>query len=160
MCGGADLNIEGRKMLRDPSANTVFFGVTGDLTTAISADYDLLASALSENDQFRSNTQSGFLAYTSDPIWTLLGGDYDSFNGEALPNCDVENCNLEVKVASGDWYQNECTSSDDCALKYKRNYTPLLLDVSPANVYSGQRVQFHVYMRNTNDAISDDAYPF
>jgi hypothetical protein len=108
MCGGADLNIEGRKMLRDPSANTVFFGVTGDLTTAISSEYDLLASALSENDQFRSNTQQGFLAYTSEPIWDILGGEWDNFNGEALPNCVTENCKMETKAAAADWYQNEC----------------------------------------------------
>jgi hypothetical protein len=115
---------------------------------------------LLENDQFRSNTQEGFLAYSSDAIWDLIpGSDYDSFNGEALPNCNTENCNFETKVLAADWYQNECTTASDCYIKYKRNYTPLLIDVSPANVYSGQRVQFHVYMRNTNDAIADTAYP-
>lgn len=147
-------------MLRDPSSNIVFFNVAGDLANTMDADYDLLGSALSENDQFRSNTQEGFLAYSSDAIWDLIpGSDYDSFNGEALPNCNTENCNFETKVLAADWYQNECTTASDCYIKYKRNYTPLLIDVSPANVYSGQRVQFHVYMRNTNDAIADTAYP-
>jgi hypothetical protein len=50
MEGGANINIEGRLMLRDASSNTVFFGTTGSLTTAISSDYDLVRDILSEDD--------------------------------------------------------------------------------------------------------------
>jgi hypothetical protein len=104
MEGGANLNIEGRMMLRDPSSNTVFFGTDGDLTSAIAADYDLVRDVLSEDDQFKSNPRMGFLSYTSEPIYDILGGTYDDFNGEALPDCQNENCKLITKVASSTWY--------------------------------------------------------
>lgn len=29
-------------------------------------------------------------------------------------------------------------------MRYERNYTPLLLDVTPSVVYSGQQIQYHV----------------
>jgi len=39
-----------------------------------------------------------------------------------------------------DMYDLECATLNNCRVIYDRNFTPLLLDVTPSNVYYGQYV--------------------
>jgi hypothetical protein len=67
---------------------------------------------------------------------------------------------LILKAGAGSWFQNECLDDDDCKIEYSRDHTPLLLAVSPTNIYAGQRIQYHVYMKNTLNYLSSDVLPF
>jgi hypothetical protein len=49
-----------------------------------------------------------------------------------------------------DMYDLECAVPNNCRVIYERNYTPLLLDVTPSNVYYGQYVQFHINPKLVN----------
>jgi len=52
-----------------------------------------------------------------------------------------------------DSYELSCGGDiNNCRVTYSRDYTPLLYDVTPSNVYFGQYVQFHVNPKVVNHA--------
>jgi hypothetical protein len=43
-----------------------------------------------------------------------------------------------------DSFDVACATQNNCRMMYQRDYTPLLVDMTPSNVYYGQYVQYHV----------------
>lgn len=118
---------------------------------------------LVENNEFNSNAIQGRIAYTTPSVMELLNADIDAFNGEYLPNGSTDQLEFELKIHNDDdLFSVHCMDKSYCMLKYKRNYTPQLVDVTPANVYKDQLIQFHVNAKYANheNATPADAWPF
>jgi|LauGreDrversion4_2_1035121.scaffolds.fasta_scaffold348809_1 hypothetical protein len=69
-------------------------------------------------------------------VMELFKTDFDSFNGETLPNGQSKaiGFNLIVHDMDDNWYVT-CATSANCQVQYLRDFTPYLTAVTPANVY-------------------------
>jgi len=53
----------------------------------------------------------------------------------------------------------QCETEKNCFLHYDRNYTPLLLDTTPSNVYYGQMVQYNVNVKQAHATMERNKVP-
>lgn len=96
-----------------------------------------------------SNDLAGRLGYIAPSAWELMGQDgIESFNGDFLPNgyWDPQLGNdLKFTVViqnNEDGWDVECSNIQKCRFGYMRDYTPLLIDVTPPNVAKGSEIYF------------------
>lgn len=118
--------------------------------------------SLADNDAFMSSTAKGLLAIRAPSLLTALNAQWSDFDGSGeLPSGqDGDTIVLRAEVAtSTDTLQ--CGSDSKCELKYKRDYTPILHDVVPNQVYEGMRVDWWFDIMDVHDdAITpDDFFP-
>lgn len=110
-----------------------------------------------ENDSFNSNSAAGVYGYTTPSAMDVFGLTWDQFNGLSGPlgfGAELE-FTLQVDNAEQSEYVT-CVNNNNCALKYYRDYTPMLIDVTPSQVFAGQTMQFHV---NARYAHQEEALP-
>jgi len=88
-----------------------------------------------------SNALAGRLALVAPSVTELMGQDINMFNGAFLPSgwsVDPEVGNelrFRVKIYNQeDSWTVECSSASKCIYAYSRDYTPVLLDITPPNV--------------------------
>lgn len=81
--------------------------------------YSLVSNAifinLLESDEFKSNAMAGQLGYTMPSVMELFNTDFDSFNGETLPNGQSKAIafNLMVHDTDDNWYVT-CGTAANC----------------------------------------------
>ena len=98
--------------------------------------YILPFSNFVENDEFNSNSVAGVLGYQLPSVMDLFGRAWEDFNGKILPNGWNPDFTFILSMLNTDDGLNlSCSSTNNCKIKYSRDYTPILLDVTPANVY-------------------------
>ena len=109
--------------------------------------------ALSRDDQFYSMPANGKLAFTTPSVMDLFEADLADFNGlGALPSgwfgYSVNMWASIMNAVSGErmWCQNE----DKCELKYAREYTPVIADIVPNQMYKGQQVAWYINIQNVH----------
>lgn len=86
---------------------------------------------------------NGKLAVTSPSLLNIFGATWSDFNGNSALESGHDSFTAEVQVTNSDYDEPlECSSSTKCKFKYARNYTPILHDAVPNQVYAGQRMDF------------------
>jgi len=158
MAGGAPMTIAGQDMASTPELNTIMFVPTW-LENVV-----LYGPKLSSDNEFNSNAMAGRIAYSSPTPMELFNAPYDAFNGETLPysgGADLATFFVEIQN-NDDNHKVMCGSANNCRVKYNKDYTAQLLDVTPANVYKGQLAQFHLNGRSVSrtECTPADAWPF
>lgn len=105
---------------------------------------------------------NGRIAYTAPSPMVLLNATLEFFDGESLPQGGGSNpIEFKFKVHNDDQLNMvECATYSKCIIKYNRDYTANLLDVTPSNVYKGQLAQFHLNGKSVSDATPASAWPF
>ena len=142
MGGGATVVVSGENMDGNNSANVL----TGK-ATVMGTTVQLPFPALTENDAFNSNAMGGRLSYKLPSVMTLFNKTWSDFNGAVLPNGKSATIQFTMDVHTTS-KTLDCASTNNCKINFQRDYTPLLLDMTPANIYGGQEVQYNVYGRN------------
>jgi diaminopimelate epimerase len=107
---------------------------------------------------------SGRLGYKIPSPMTLLNAPLFAFDGEGLPQGGGSDpVQFKFKVHNDDGKNMaECSNANDCVVKFNRDYTADLLDVTPSNVYKDQLVQFHMNGKSVSktEATPAAAWPF
>ena len=133
MAGGMELYIDGSGMDEQPYINTVLF------ESVETPDSDFAGPAQDNDDQIQSSTTVGRLAYTLPGLPDLFKTDsMESFNQHFIANNEDETIGFELKIQNdADSTVVECVggSESKCKVQYLFRYTPLLIDISPNNVY-------------------------
>lgn len=100
-------------------------------------------------------------------VMDLMGASYSDFNGEYLPlgltEEDLDSLSFTVKVYNAESQETlECATTDNCLLRYHRDYTPQMLDITPSNVARGSEMQMHFNAKNahTTSVTAEDDDPF
>jgi len=88
-----------------------------------------------------SNDLSGRLAIVAPSAAELMGSDISNFNGEFLPsgweNVHEDGHRLRFTAEVHNWQQDaevKCETSAYCLYAYSRDFTPVMLDITPSNV--------------------------
>jgi hypothetical protein len=97
-----------------------------------------------------------------------MGFEMNMFNGAFLPSGygDPELGNrlmFTVSIRNNeDHWSVECSSASKCAWGYNRDFTPLLLDITPPNLAQGQELHFHLNAKgaHTSTATPASATPY
>ena len=110
-----------------------------------------------ENDQFKSNSAIGVLAYTVPAVTELMRQPLEAFDGVRLPSGyndpDEDNLRFEMKIHNTE--TNELLIGQNSfytTLQYGRKVTPELLAVIPQNVVKDSSVTFMVNARNAHQS--------
>jgi hypothetical protein len=112
-----------------------------------------------DDDVFNSATMKGTLAYTTPSVMTLLSKTYEQFDGLIAPNGSTQKLEFESSVFSGTTEMKCGANTKPCKFVYDRSYTPMLNDVTPANVYSGMLVQYNVNVKNAHTTMNNGTTP-
>lgn len=113
-----------------------------------------------------SNDLAGRLAYIAPTPMELMAQDFTAFDGEFLPNgyWDAETGNdLQFFVViqnNEDGWDVECSTASACRMQYLRDYTPLLLDVTPPNVAKGSELFFHIDAKSAGSETPETQPPY
>lgn len=109
MAGGAPVSIQGANLGTMPNMNSILFA------SANFVGVEITGPLLSQSDEFKSNAMAGQLGYTMPSVMELFNTDFDSFNGETLPNGQSKAIafNLMVHDADDDWYVT-CGTAANC----------------------------------------------
>jgi hypothetical protein len=88
-----------------------------------------------------SNDLSGRLALVAPSVADLMGQDISMFNGDFLPsgweNVHEEGHRLRFRTQVHNWQQGfdvTCETETYCLYAYSRDFTPVMLDITPSNV--------------------------
>ena len=115
-----------------------------------------------DNDSFKTSTATGWLATRAPSLLTALNAQWSDFDGSgALPSGqDSDAITLRLEILTAD-QTLKCGTASKCRLSYKRDYTPILHDVVPNQVYAGQRVDwwFDVMDVHGSSITPDDFFP-
>lgn len=108
---------------------------------------------LSGDDMFYSKPSEGKLAFTTPSVKDLFNADLDAFNGLAtLPNgwsrFSVNMWASIMNAATGE--RMNCQNDDNCLLKYAREYTPVITDIVPNQMYKDQKVDWYVNVQKVH----------
>jgi hypothetical protein len=98
----------------------------------------------------------GKLMYKLPNIWKpFVQTGFDKFDGGYLPNGKGSKAyKFVTDITVNGSTHLKCATSNHCAFTMDRDYTPLLQDMSPANVYGGQQVQYNVWAKSTLTGIA------
>jgi hypothetical protein len=104
---------------------------------------------------------AGKIGFTTPTPMELLNAPLTAFNGESLPQGGgSDTIQFKLKVHNdGDSFYTECSTYNNCMFTYNRDYTALLLDVTPSNVYKDQLIQFHMNGKSVSGATPSDEWP-
>jgi hypothetical protein len=93
----------------------------------------------------------------------LLNTTIDTFNGMGLPQGGGSNpIEFKLKVHNNyDLNMVECSTSTfgNCVIKYNKDYTADLLDVTPCNVYKDQLIQLQINGKSVSSATPASGSP-
>jgi len=142
LMGGAEIMVDGAGFDDTPQSNLVMF-------TSHNTGYENLvldAPLLKENDEFASNPNLGRLAFTTPSIAELFRKDFSFFNGQVtFPNGFNPAIFMELKVHNMRTGERlGCDVVNNCRVHYDTNFTPILYDTIPSQVYFDQVASFVV----------------
>lgn len=89
----------------------------------------------------------------------LLSKKYEQFDGVTAPNGSTQKLEFESHVFAGTTEISCGKDKKPCKFVYDRSYTPMLNDVTPANVYSGQLIQYNVNIKNAHTTMPTGKIP-
>jgi hypothetical protein len=101
----------------------------------------------------------GTLAYTTPSVMKLLTKTYEQFDGVTAPNGSTQKLEFESSVFAGTTEMKCGANTTPCKFVYDRSYTPMLNDVTPANVYSGMLMQYNVNVKNAHTTMNNGTVP-
>jgi hypothetical protein len=133
MAGGAEVQIKGQGFDMQPPLNQIVMQGSGVLANV----GKVIAPPLDDDDVFNSATMKGTLAYTTPSVMDLMKKKFEQFDGATAPNGSTQKLEFESTVFSGTTEIKCGSNKKPCKFVYDRSYTPMLYDVTPANVYSG-----------------------
>jgi hypothetical protein len=163
LAGGAPILLSGLMFASDTSYNAWKFEALWLEGT------EIWGPLMDSDDEMNSNALAGRLALVAPAVTDLMGQDISKFNGAFLPSgwaVDTELGNqlrFRVKIYNQeDVWTVECSTLAKCVYAYSRDYTPVLLDITPPNVCQGQEMHFHMNARgaHTTAVTPSDATPY
>jgi hypothetical protein len=159
--GGAQLYIDGSGYKDTPADNAVRMLLNDNSLTI--TDFD--APPLSEDDEFKSNTLAGNLAFTTPSVASITGTDptqyYQGTAWNHFFDGDVSYSFSTTSKGEDDFILEPASgASEKTKIKYSSSYTARLYDVVPNQVYAGQRADFMINPMATKYALNDDMEPF
>ena len=95
---------------------------------------------MDSDDEMNSNALSGRLAIVAPSAAELMNVDESLFDGEFLPSGwyfepDGNTLKFDLRIRNTeDSWDVECSSANRCLFGYSRDYTPILMDITPPNV--------------------------
>jgi len=79
---------------------------------------------------------------------TMFVKPFKDFNGQVLPTMkSAQHFDISLHLTN-DNLTCIANTTTNCRLSYHRDYTPLVMDMNPANIYGGQQVEYTTYGRN------------
>lgn len=114
-------------------------GARGPITTA--------GPGLSRDDEFYSNTAEGKLAFTTPSVMDLFMAEFSDFDGSTgLPtgSSDPIEFYLTVDDLETEAGPGSCKDEVSCVAGYRREYTPMIHDVVPNQIYRDHAIDWHL----------------
>jgi hypothetical protein len=143
--GNTNIFIKGNGMTDNAQGNRVMM-LSEELGEAVPAPL------LTEDDAFSSNTVMGMLSYRLPSPSELLGiPDHVLHQYQSL----TFTLYLEVDDSVLGTYPLECATASKCRVKYQRQYTPVLFDLSPPVVYFDSETTLIFDPKGTTGLIQD-----
>jgi len=156
--GGLEFFIDGKGYDDQPHINVPKFIPTQD------DPIDLAGPPLFIDDEIQSATALGRLAYTMPSLSTIFNGmPLEAFSNHFIAN-GAEELEFHVKVANtADATDSACPEGSEmkCTVQFSMRYTPLLVDVSPNQVYFDQQLSviLNPMAANNKAAITSEMDP-
>ena len=109
------------------------------LVPDVSSDIRWPGPTINDDEAFMSAPSAGKLQIRSPSLLELFGATWEDFDGRGSLPEGWSSIDVELEIATSTYTDPAlgCSSSNDCKLKYKREYTPLLIDTIPNQVYAG-----------------------
>ena len=112
---------------------------------------------LTSDEQQNSNDMKGRLSIYAPPVDQLMDTEYHLFDGEYLPtgywfaadNHQALYFSTVIRNFEDNW-DVACANGGRCTLGYSRDYTPVMLDITPPNVCEGQEMHMHINPRGAH----------
>ena len=118
-------------------------------TTGLTPPRTFMAPLLTEDDAFNSNPDSGFITYRLPSLTTLMGvpeefvHQYDSLEFVLSISTDVLGSAAELK----------CGNGNNCRVRYRRPYTPVIYEINPPVVYQDSETLIYFDPKSTTSLI-------
>lgn len=150
LMGGAKMLVKSNAVLHDQAGSNYLkyhnWQVQGQ-------SLSLLGSGLSRDDEFFSNPQEGKLGFTTPSVMDLFNADFNDFDGSTALPSGTEVMTM-VSVVNNDNPDQDiwCWKEGNCELKYKRIYTPVLMDVVPNQIYKDQNIDWWINIQGVHSS--------
>lgn len=155
MMGGAEIIVKGSNMVNDAPSNFPQYIVESYNNIVVPG------VNLNDDDAFYSAPKNGRLAVRTPSLMDALSAQWSDFDGSGVLPAGHSDIVLRQEVINEN-HSNpslQCGTSSKCKLKYRREYTPMLQDVIPNEIYAGQRVDFAFEINEVHkSAITPDDY--
>lgn len=156
MLGGADVVVFGRGMASDAPSNFPQY-IVDDVSKTIAWP----GAAINDDEAFLSAPSAGKLQVRTPSLLDLFGATWEDFDGRGSLPTGHSTIATYLEIATSTYTDPAlgCATSSACKLKYKREYTPHLIDTTPNQVYAGQRIDFIFDIKDVHDdSITPETY--
>ena len=99
------------------------------------------------------------MGVTTPPLTTLFNADWYDFDGSTSLADGGSDETISYDIAVENTGTATVSYSSGMSITFQRNYTPLIQDVVPNQVYYGMPVDFMVNQMGCNDEVPDDQDP-